>query len=103
MEQIIETGGVTRGWIGIEAQEITDGVRIAGVRHGEPADKAGLKAGDILLAINGKPVKDSASVLNLVAALVPGKPASIQYRRDNKDGEVQVTVGKRPQQQRPRR
>jgi S1-C subfamily serine protease len=114
MEQIIETGSVTRGWIGIEVQEITpeiadsfrlsstNGVLIAGVRRNEPADKAGLKAGDILLAINGKPVKDSASMLNLVAALVPGKPASIQYRRDNKDVEVQVTVGKRPPQ-RPRR
>ncbi len=115
MEQIIETGSVTRGWIGIEAQEITPevadsfrlspvgGVLIAGVRHGEPADKAGLKPGDILVAINGKPVKDSNSMLNLVAALVPGKPASIRYRRDNKDAEVQVTVGKRPNQQRRRR
>jgi len=115
MEQIIETGSVTRGWIGIEAQEITpeiadsfrlsstNGVLIAGVRRGEPADKAGLKPGDILMAINGKPVKDSASMLNLVAALVPGNSASIQYRRDNKDGEVQVTVGKRPPQQRRRR
>jgi Do/DeqQ family serine protease len=115
MEQIIETGSVTRGWIGIEAQEITPeiadsfklsstgGVLIAGVRHGEPADKAGLKPGDILVAINGKPVKDSNSMLNLVAALIPGKSASIQYRRDNKEGEVQVTVGKRPTQQRRRR
>ena len=113
MEQIIETGSVTRGWIGIEVQEITpeiadsfrlsstNGVLIAGVRRSEPADKAGLKAGDILLAINGNPVKDSASMLNLVAALVPGKSASIQYRRDSKDGEVQVTVGKRPPPQGP--
>jgi S1-C subfamily serine protease len=42
-------------------------------------------------------------MLNLVAALIPGKSASIQYRRDNKEGEVQVTVGKRPTQQRRRR
>ena len=116
MEQIIASGSVTRGWIGVEAQEITPeiaesfgtlllgcGVVIAGVRRGERADKAGLKPGDILVAINGKPVKDSNSMLNLVAALLPGRSASIQFRRDNKEGEVQVTVGKRPTQQRRRR
>jgi serine protease DegQ len=55
------------------------------------------------VAIYGKPVKDSNSMLNLVAALVPGQSASIRYKRDNQDGELQVTVGKRPAQQRRRR
>jgi Do/DeqQ family serine protease len=115
MEQIIETGSVTRGWIGVEAQEITpeiadsfrlpstNGVLIAGVLRGGPAEKAGLKPGDILVAIEGRSVKDPNSMLNLVAALVPGKSASIKFRRDNKDVEVQVAVGKRPTQQRRRR
>jgi Do/DeqQ family serine protease len=116
MEQIIATGSVTRGWIGVEAQEITpeiadsfrisstNGVLIAGVLRGGPAEKAGLKPGDILVAIEGKQVKDPNSMLNLVAALVPGKPASIRLKRDNKDLEVQVAVGKRPAvQQRQRR
>jgi serine protease DegQ len=115
MEQIIATGSVTRGWIGVEAQEITpeiaesfrlsstNGVLIAGVLRGGPAEKAGLKPGDILIEIEGRPVKDPNSMLNLVAALVPGKPASIRFRRDNKDVEVQVAVGKRPTQQRRRR
>jgi Do/DeqQ family serine protease len=116
MEQIIATGSVTRGWIGVEAQEITpeiadsfrisstNGVLIAGVLRGGPAEKAGLKPGDILVAIEGKQVKDPNSMLNLVAALVPGKPASIRLKRDNKDLEVQVAVGKRPVvQQRQRR
>ncbi len=108
MEQIIQTGGVTRGWIGVEAREITpemgesfrlgatNGVLIEGVLRGGPAERAGLKPGDILVAIEGKPVKDPNSMLNLVAALVPGKPASIRLRRDNKDVDVQVAVGKRP-------
>jgi len=115
MEQIIETGSVTRGWIGVEAQEITpeiaesfrlsstNGVLIAGVLRGGPAEKAGLKPGDVLVAIEGRSVKDPNSMLNLVAALVPGKPASIRYKRDNKDVEVQIAVGKRPTQQRRRR
>jgi Do/DeqQ family serine protease len=115
MEQIIQTGGVTRGWIGVEAREITPemsesfrmgattGVLIEGVLRGGPAERAGLKPGDILVAIEGKPVKDPNAMLNLVAALVPGKHASIKLRRDNKDVDVQVAVGKRPTQQRRRR
>jgi S1-C subfamily serine protease len=115
MEQIIQTGSVTRGWIGVEAQEITpeiaesfrltstNGVLIAGVLRGGPADRAGLQPGDVLTAIEGRPVKDPNAMLNLVAALVPGKPAAIQLRRDNKDLEIKVAVGKRPavQQGRP--
>ena len=115
MEQIIQTGSVTRGWIGVEAREITPemgesfrlgattGVLIEGVLRGGPAERAGLKPGDVLVAIEGKPVKDPNAMLNLVAALVPGKPASIRLRRDNKDVDVQVAVGKRPTQQRRRR
>jgi Do/DeqQ family serine protease len=115
MEQLIQTGTVIRGWIGVEAQEITpeiaesfrlastNGVLIAGVQRGGPADRAGLKKDDVLVAIEGSPVKDPNSMLNLVAALVPGKPASIWLKRDNKDLQIQVTVGKRPTQQRRRR
>jgi serine protease DegQ len=115
MEQIIQTGTVVRGWIGVEAQEITpeiaescrlsstNGVLIARVLPGGPAARAGLKPCDILVAIEGSPVKDPNSMLNLVAALVPGKPASIRLKRDNKDMEIQVAVGKRPTQQRRRR
>jgi serine protease DegQ len=114
MEQIIQTGSVTRGWIGVEAQEITPeiaesfrlastaGVLIAGVLRNGPADKAGLKPGDILLAVEGKPVKDPNAMLNIVAALVPGKQAALQLRRENRDVEVRVAVGKRPSVQQKR-
>ena len=115
MEQIIQTGSVTRGWIGVEAEEITpeiadsfrlastNGVILRGILRGGPADRAGLKPGDVLLAIEGTQIKDQNSLLNLVAALAPGKPASILLRRDNKDMEIRVAVGKRPTQQRRRR
>src|SRR3989338_5113680 len=71
MEQIVKTGGVTRGWVGIEVQEITpelaesfklsgtEGALIAGVMRGSPADKAGIRPGDILIQVGGKPVKDA--------------------------------------------
>src|ERR1700704_3143823 len=101
MEQIIETGGVTRGWIGVEAREITPemsesfrmgattGVLIEGVLRGGPAERAGLKPGDVLVAIEGKPVKDPNSMLNRGAPLAPGKPASVRLRRDNKAVDLQ--------------
>ncbi len=116
MESIIETGSVTRGWIGVEAQEITpelaesfklpvvSGTLIAGVMRGGPADKGGVRPGDVLLQVEGKAVTDPQSMLTLVAALVPGKLARLKIRRDTKNLDVQVEVGKRPnaQRQKPR-
>jgi serine protease DegQ len=108
MEQIISAGVVTRGWIGVEAQEITqeladsfklrssDGALIAGVLRGSPAERAGVKAGDILMGVEGKSVKDPGSMLNLVTALTPGKPAKLLIRRQQKDMEILVDVGRRP-------
>jgi len=108
MEQIIRNGTVTRGWIGVEAQEITpelaesfglpdtDGALIAGVVRNSPADKAGVRPGDVLLAVNGKPVKDPQVMLDLIAALTPDKPAAFRLRRNSNITEIQVTIGKRP-------
>jgi Do/DeqQ family serine protease len=108
MEQIVASGSVTRGWIGVEAQEIapelaaasettgTGGVLIAGVLRGGPADKAGFRPGDVLLAIDGKKVKDPNAMLNIVAALVPGRTAAVRLRRDEKNLDLHVEVGKRP-------
>jgi len=114
MEQIIATGSVTRGWIGVEAQEIspelaesfrlpsTTGALIAGVLKGSPADRAGVKPGDILISINAKPVTDPTAMLNIVAGLTPGKAAAVRLRRDQKEIELQVETGKRPPAQRRR-
>src|SRR5439155_21254949 len=83
MGQIIQAGGVTRGWIGVEAREITPemgesfrlgattGVLIEGVLRGGPAERAGLKPGDVLVAIEGKPFKDPNAMPNLEAAVLP--------------------------------
>ncbi|HEX6829197.1 MAG TPA: trypsin-like peptidase domain-containing protein, partial [Burkholderiales bacterium] len=71
MEQIIQTGSVTRGWIGVEVQDLTNdlaesfkvssgkGVLIAGVIPGSPAEKGGIRRGDVLVAVEGKPVADA--------------------------------------------
>lgn len=108
MEQITQTGSVTRGWIGIEAQDITpelaesfkldkaDGSLIAGVLRDSPADEAGLKPGDILVSINDKQVADSESMLNLIAVLKPKDKATLGIIRNGKLLEVELLVGKRP-------
>jgi serine protease DegQ len=111
LDQIVKHGTVTRGWIGVEVQEITPaiaesfkleearGAIIAGVLRGGPADRAGVKPGDVLTAINGAPVSDPQVMLNLVAALRPGSLAHMQLRREAKTVEVDVTVGRRPKPQ----
>jgi serine protease DegQ len=108
MEQIVQSGGVTRGWIGVEVQDLTpelaesfqrpntNGALIAGVLKGGPADRAGIKPGDILVAVDGNPVVDSSSMLNLIAALSPGKTASITVIRNGSDKTVKINAGKRP-------
>jgi len=108
MEQIIANGTVTRGWIGVEAQEITaelaqsfklasiEGALIAGVIRGSPADRAGMRPGDILVAVDGKRVKDPSGMLNLVTALAPGKSAKLKVLREQKELDVTVDVGRRP-------
>jgi S1-C subfamily serine protease len=113
MEQIIQNGSVQRGWIGVGVQdlskEIAESFRIPGTRgalitevfRGTPADRGGVRVGDVLVAVDGKPVTDSATMLNLIAALVPGSQASLRVMRDAKAIDLKVTVGKRPAQ--PRR
>ena len=108
MEQIAVNGSVTRGWIGIEAQDITPelaesfklgqarGSLIAGVLNNSPADLAGLKAGDVLLAINDKEVFDSSGMLNLIALLKPNEKAVLKIARAEKEMNINVVVGKRP-------
>jgi serine protease DegQ len=108
MESIIKSGHVVRGWIGIESQDITPelaetfglgqqkGAIIAGVVRNGPADKAGIKPGDILLSVDGKAVSDTTEMVNLIAQLAPASKAKMTLLRKNKQAIVDVTVGKRP-------
>ncbi len=108
MEQIIQTGSVTRGWIGVEAQEITQelaesfglpevsGALIAGVQRGSPADAGGIKPGDILLSVAGKTVKDPQVMLDLIASQKPGEMVPFQMRRQKTIFDAPIRIGKRP-------
>ena len=108
LEQIIKDGEVTRGWLGIEPQDITpelatafslaktDGVLIRGVLKSGPADRAGMQVRDVVVDIDGKPTRDVASLLAQIAALTPGSQARLTVLRAQKQVDIDVVVGKRP-------
>jgi serine protease DegQ len=113
LEQIIRTGEVTRGWLGIEPQEVTaeaaqalaldsaGGVLIRSLVPSGPADRAGILPRDVVVAIDGKPTRDTPVLLARIAELVPGSTCKVSVWRERKLVEVDVTVGKRPRPQTP--
>ena len=109
MEQIIQSGSVTRGWVGVAVQELTpelaesfklgniQGVLISEVVRGSPADKAGVHAGDILTMVDNKQLlTDTSSMLETISSLSPGKVVVFKLLRNQREVAVQVQVGKRP-------
>jgi serine protease DegQ len=107
MEQIIETGSVTRGWFGVDVADITPelaeslglkgtrGAIVGAIERGSPAEKGGIKLGDVLLAINGRAVPDVSTALNAIAEVAPGKSVPVKLVRRNQELTLEVTVGKR--------
>ena len=108
MEGLIKDGQVTRGYIGVEQRELTpeiaqtlnlpikQGVLITGVQQSGPAAAGGIRPGDVVVAVSGKPVVNSAQLLNAVAALKPQEVAAIAVQRGDKAIDLSVTVGLRP-------
>jgi serine protease DegQ len=111
MEQLVRDGAVTRGFIGVEPQDLTpelaeafqlplnEGAVIAGLVRGGPAEKAGVRVGDILVAVNGLAVKNTTTMLDMIAKLAPGTTTNFQFVRDNKRIDIMIVVGKRPRPQ----
>lgn len=108
MEQIIQHGFVTRGWVGLGVQELTPelaesfklgntkGVLISEVIHGSPAEQAGVKTGDILMAIDSQAITNWSSMLETIANLPPGKIAQLKLLRDGIAMNMPVKIGNRP-------
>ncbi len=107
MEDLIKTGKVRRGLLGVNIQDLneslaksfgrtdSDGALVSQVIEGSPAEKAGIKAGDIILKFNNQPVTSAASLKNMVGREKPGSTAKLTIWRDKKTIETQVTVGEK--------
>ena len=104
----LKQGKVTRGWIGVTLQPLdeklaksfglsdTKGVLIADVSPGEPGDKAGLKAGDIVIAVDGKKADDSRTLAGIIGSKSPNDRVVLTIIRDGKQRNITVTLGERP-------
>ena len=107
MEQIIETGTVTRGWFGVDVADIspeladslglksTRGAIVGAIERGSPADRGGMKLGDVIVAVAGQGVSDVTSTLNAIASVAPGKSVPVRVLRGKQELSLDVVVGKR--------
>ena len=103
-------GSVTRGWLGISIQDITEdiaenlklkddsGALVGHVFEGDPADKAGIKTGDIIVEIAGTKIQDTHELMRIVAAQTVGGKVKIKIIRDGQEKTLQVTVGERKEE-----
>ena len=108
-EQLIKTGKVTRGWLGVVIQELNEdlaksfglekpeGALVTEVAENSPAERAGLKPGDVIVEYNGKPVKNVAELRTMVALTPPGTKVKLVVVRKGKRKTLEVTIGNQPQ------
>ncbi len=93
LDQLIRAGKVSRGQLGIVVQRDARGVLVTRVQPGSPADRAGIKNGDIVTAFNGVGVNDANTFRNQVAATMPGTPVILTILRDGQEQSVRATLG----------
>ncbi len=104
--QILATGGVARGWLGIDARDLTaslremlgvdSGILVLGVLPGGPADRAGLRTGDVITALGAQPIADSRMAIEHIAAFAPGTRIALEAVREGTAFSTEVTVSRRP-------
>jgi serine protease Do len=103
--QLIKKGSVARGWLGVSIQPVTDeiaasfglsrarGALVSDIKAGSPAEKAGLKQGDIILRFAGKEIKDARQLQLVVADTAIGQKVDVEIFRDGKARNISVTLG----------
>jgi len=113
MDQLMKTGKVRRGMLGVTIQSIdadlasslnlpaARGAIVTSVTAGGPAERAGLKRGDVITAINKQPVVDNNTLRNLVASMLPGSTVDVTAQRNGRDQNFQVALAQLPDRERP--
>ena len=108
MRQLIAGGRVVRGWLGVAIQDVTDdlaptfgvpereGVLVADVLKDGPAERAGLKTGDVIVEFAGTPIKETPDLQRRVAAVTPGQATEVKVVREGQTLTLPVTVGEMP-------
>ncbi len=108
LPQLKEKGRVTRGWLGVSIQpwkpgmaekfdlETERGALIGDVKEGDPADKAGIRPGDVIVEVDEEEIKDSRDLLNVIARKHPGTKVEVKVLRAGKELAMMVTLGERP-------
>jgi putative serine protease PepD len=95
--ETLKTGGeIERGYLGVRLAETDDGVRLSDVLPGEPAERAGLENGDVVLEADGKPVESGSDIQSAVGAHKPGEKLELRIDRNGDERTVTVTLGTRP-------
>jgi serine protease Do len=109
-----EKGIVSRGWIGVKIQPVTPeiadslglksakGALIAQPQRGAPAEAAGLRAGDVIVAVNGEPIENARELARRIAAMGPGKTVELTYLRSGAERSAKLTLGKLPEEREAR-
>ncbi len=96
VSQLLTHGSIERGWLGVSVEERDDAVVIAALDRNGPAAKAGIRQGDQVVAINGDKIDNSRGLIRAVAVVTPGNSVRVTVRRQGRDMDIPVSVGRRP-------
>jgi serine protease Do len=112
--QLKDHGAVTRGWIGVQIQPVTNeiadslgirnarGALVAEPQSGSPAQKAGIKAGDVIVSVNGESVTDARNLARRISALAPGTSVKLGIIRGGREDTLTLTLGELPKDRQAR-
>ncbi|MFC0481266.1 Do family serine endopeptidase [Gellertiella hungarica] len=111
VNDLIKNGSVSRGWLGVQIQPVTrdiadslglseaSGALVVAPQEGSPGQKAGMKKGDVVTAVNGEPIKDARDLAKRIAGFRPGSKAEVTIWRDGKSEVLSLTLGALPADQ----